>query len=94
MWSERLYSNFEMATLSLTYEKESGLWPFTKNKELVKSFLLEFQLSGYGERGLSWIRIRSPRKPGTEPFRKEGARPWIGIIIKSLWFLITASIIH
>lgn len=45
IWSDRLYWNFELATLSLTYEKDSGLWPFTKNKELVKSFLLEFRLS-------------------------------------------------
>ncbi|MBI4768119.1 MAG: acyloxyacyl hydrolase [Deltaproteobacteria bacterium] len=52
MWSERLYSNFELATLSLTYEKESGLWPFTKNKELVKSFLLELQLSRIWGKGI------------------------------------------
>jgi hypothetical protein len=45
IWSDRLYSNFQLATLSLTYEKESGLWPFTSNKELTKSFLLEFRLS-------------------------------------------------
>jgi hypothetical protein len=45
LWSDHLYWNFQIATLSLTYEKEWGLWPFTKNKDLVKSFLLEFRLT-------------------------------------------------
>lgn len=45
IWSDRLYTPFQLATLSLTYEKESGLWPFTKNPKLVKSFLLELQLT-------------------------------------------------
>ncbi|MCJ7832826.1 MAG: acyloxyacyl hydrolase, partial [Deltaproteobacteria bacterium] len=52
IWSDRLYSNFELATLSLTYEKESGLWPFTKNKELIKSFMLEFRLSRIWGKGI------------------------------------------
>jgi hypothetical protein len=45
IWSDRLYTNFELATLSFTYEKESGLWPFTKNPKLVTSFLLELRFS-------------------------------------------------
>lgn len=50
--SDRLYHNWELATLSITHEKESGLWPFSKNKELVKSILWEFRLSRIWGKGI------------------------------------------
>jgi len=52
LWSDRLYTNFELATLSLTYEKESGLWFFTKNPKLVKSYLLELRVSRIWGKGI------------------------------------------
>ncbi len=45
LMSDRLYSNWAAMTLSCNYEKESGLWPFTKNEKFVKSLLLEVRLS-------------------------------------------------
>jgi hypothetical protein len=52
LMSDRLYAHWQLATLSVTHEKESGLWPFTKNKELVKSFLWEFRLSRIWGKGI------------------------------------------
>jgi hypothetical protein len=76
MWSERLYSNFELATLSLTYEKESGLWPFTKNKELVKSFLLEFQLSRIWGKGIELDQDQVSQETWDRAVQ-EGRRPTV-----------------
>ena len=53
IWSDRLYSNFQLATLSFIYEKESGLWFFSKNPERVKSLLLEFRLSRIWGNGIA-----------------------------------------
>jgi hypothetical protein len=76
LWSERLYSNFQLATLSLTYEKESGLWPFTKNKELVKSFLLEFQLSRIWGKGIELEQDQVSQETWDRAVQ-EGRRPTV-----------------
>ena len=76
IWSNRLYHPFELATISLAYEKEAGLWPFTENKELVKSFLLEFRLSRIWGNGIEVSRDQLP--PGIfDRDWLEGRRPTV-----------------
>ncbi len=76
MWSERLYSNFQLATFSFTYEKESGLWPFTNNKELVKSFLLELQLSRIWGKGIELDQDQVSQETWDKAVQ-EGRRPTV-----------------
>jgi len=43
--SDLLYSNFQLAGVGISFEKECGLWPFFNNKWLVESLLLELRFS-------------------------------------------------
>ncbi len=76
IWSDRLYSPFQLATLSLTYEKESGLWPFTKNPKLVKSFLLELQLTHIWGNGIGLDVVQVSQETWDKAVR-EGREPTV-----------------
>jgi len=76
IWSDRLYSPFQLVTLSLAYEKEYGLWPFAKNPELAKSFLLEFRLSRIWGTGIE-VSHDQVSQEAWERARQEGRNPTV-----------------
>ena len=72
--SEILYENFQVASLSLSLEKECGLWPFFGNKKLVESLLLEFRLSKIWGQDIPLVRDQVSPAVWNQA-QQEGQRP-------------------
>jgi hypothetical protein len=72
--SDTLYSNFNLASLAVSLEKECGLWPFFNNQKLVESLLLEFRFSRIWGKDIELSQDQvSPQV--WDQAQKEGRRP-------------------
>jgi hypothetical protein len=72
--SDSLYSNFNLASLAVSLEKECGLWPFFNNQKLVESLILEFRLSRIWGKDIELSQDQvSPQI--WDQAQKEGRRP-------------------